>query len=102
MRAMPLLAVANWVSDSFPIIRTVIIVLMVVLSVALVVIVLVQPSNPQGTNVITGQSDTYYSKNKSKTLEGVLRRLTVVLSITLGVLAIVFFVTLAIYNGGSL
>lgn len=94
-----LLSVADWISDSFPVIRTVIIVLMVVLSVALVVIILMQPSNPQGGNVITGQSDTYYSKNKSKTLEGALRRLTVIISITLAVLAIIFFVTLAIYNG---
>lgn len=90
-----------WVTDSFPIIRTVIIVLMVVLSLALILIVLVQPSNPQGMNAVTGQSDTYYSKNKSKTLEGVMRRLTVVISITLGVLALVFFITLAVYSGGA-
>lgn len=91
-----------WVTDSFPIIRTVIIVVMVVLSLALIFIVLVQPSNPQGMNAITGQSDTYYSKNKSKTLEGAMRRLTVIISIVLGVLALVFFITLAVYNGGAM
>ena len=74
-----------WVTDSFPIIRTVIIVVMVVLSLALTLIVLVQPSNPQGMNAISGQSDTYYSKNKSRTMEGVMRRLTVIISIVLGV-----------------
>ena len=77
-----------WVTDSFPIIRTVIIVVMVVLSLALTLIVLVQPSNPQGMNAISGQSDTYYSKNKSRTMEGVMRRLTVIISIVLGVLAL--------------
>lgn len=90
-----------WVTDSFPIIRTVIIVVMVVLSLALTLIVLVQPSNPQGMNAISGQSDTYYSKNKSRTMEGVMRRLTVIISIVLGVLALVFFITLAIYSGGA-
>lgn len=89
-----------WVTDSFPVIRTVIIVVMVILSLALVVVVLVQPSNTQGMNAITGQSDTYYSKNKSKTMEGALKRLTVIISATLGVLALVFFITLAIYSGG--
>ncbi len=90
-----------WVTDSFPIIRTVIIVVMVVLSLALTLIVLVQPSNPQGMNAISGQSDTYYSKNKSRTMEGVMRRLTVIISIVLGVLALAFFITLAIYSGGA-
>ena len=90
-----------WVTDSFPIIRTVIIVVMVVLSLALTLIVLVQPSNPQGMNAISGQSDTYYSKNKSRTMEGVMRRLTVIISIVLGVLALAFFITLAIYSVGA-
>ena len=90
-----------WVTDSFPIIRTVIIVVMVVLSLALTLIVLVQPSNPQGMNAISGQSDTYYSKYKSRTMEGVMRRLTVIISIVLGVLALAFFITLAIYSGGA-
>lgn len=90
-----------WVTDSFPIIRTVIIVVMVVLSLALIVLVLVQPSNERGMNAITGQtSDTFYSKNKSKTLQGVFKRLTVIISIVLAVLSLVFFITLAIYSGG--
>ena len=90
-----------WVTDSLPIIRTVIIVVMVVLSLALIVLVLVQPSNEHGMNAITGQtSDTFYSKNKSKTLQGVFKRLTVIISIVLAVLSLVFFITLAIYSGG--
>lgn len=90
-----------WVTDSFPIIRTVIIVVMVVLSLALIVLVLAQPSNEHGMNAITGQtSDTFYSKNKSKTLQGVFKRLTVIISIVLAVLSLVFFITLAIYSGG--
>lgn len=92
-----------WVTDSFPVIRTVIIITMVVLSLASIVLVLAQPSNENGMNAITGQSaDTFYSKNKGKTLQGVFKRLTVIISIVLGVLSIVFFVTLAIYSGGSL
>ena len=89
------------VTDSFPIIRTVIIIVMVVLSLALIFLVLAQPSNEQGMNAITGQTaDTFYAKNKSKTLQGAFKRLTVIVSIVLAVLSLVFFITLAIYSGG--
>lgn len=94
-----LFGVADWVSASFPIIRFVLLLLIVALSVALTVIVLIQPSNTQGMGGLTGQSDTFYSKNKGRTLEGTLKRLTVVISITLFVLAVLFFVTLIFYAG---
>lgn len=94
-----LFLVPAWVSESFPIIRMVMIIVMVVLSVALVIVVLFQPSNSQGMGAITGQSDTFYSKNKSKTLEGAMKRLTIILSICLFVIALAFFISLVIYNG---
>lgn len=101
MSFQTLFSVPNWVADSFPIIRTVIIVVMVVLSLALILLVLAQPSNENGMNAITGQSsDTFYSKNKGKTLMGVFKRLTIIISIVLAVLSLAFFITLAIYSGG--
>ena len=48
---------------------------------------------------LTGQRDTFYSKDKSKSLESVMKKLTVILGIIEGVLAILFFVTLFIYRG---
>lgn len=89
-----------WVTESFPIIRLVIIILMAVLSLFLILIILIQPSNSQGVGALTGQSDTYYSKNKTKNLEGVMKRLTVITSIVMLVLTIAFFVSLIIYAGG--
>ncbi len=96
---MSFLSVAGWVADSFPIIRIVIITLMVAIGLALIVIIMFQPSSSSGMGALTGQRDTFYSKDKSKSLESVMKRLTAILGIVEGVLAILFFVTLLIYHG---
>lgn len=91
--------VAPWVSNSFPIIRIVLLVLMVLFSIAMIIVVFFQPSNSNGMGAITGQSDTYYSKNKSKTVEGAMKRLTIILGIALFVISLLFFISVAIYAG---
>lgn len=91
--------VPGWVTDSFPILRIVLIALMVVIGLALVVVIMFQPSSSSGMGALTGQRDTFYAKDKSKSLESVMKRITMVLGIIEGVLAIFFFVTLLIYRG---
>lgn len=95
------LAVASWVSDSFPVVRMVLLILIAVLSLALVLVVLFQPGNDGSSlNALQGgNSDTFYAKNRSQTLESMLKRLTVILAIAIAVLAILFFVSVAIYYG---
>lgn len=90
-------AVPEWVAVSFPIIRVVLAVIIALMSVALIVVVIIQPSaSGNGVNPITGQSETYYGKNKSQTLEGFFRKLTVILAISIAVLAVLFFLSLII------
>ncbi len=96
---MNLLSIAGWITDSFPIIRIVLISLMVAIGLALIVIILFQPSSSSGMGALSGQRDTFYSKDKSKSLESVMKKITIVLGIAEGVLAILFFVTLVIYRG---
>ena len=93
------LSVAGWIVDSFPIIRIVMIALMVLIALALIIIIMFQPSSSSGMGALTGQRYTFYSKDKSKSLESVMKKLTVILGIIEGVLAILFFVTLFIYRG---
>lgn len=93
------LSVASWVSDSFPIIRIVMIVLMVAIGIAIILLVLFSPSESSGMGALTGQSDTFYSKNKSKTVESAIKRATIVLGVLEAVLSILFFVSLVIYSG---
>ena len=75
------------------------IVLMVAIALALIVLILFQPSSASGMGALTGARDTFYSKDKSKSLESVMKRITVILGIIEGVLAVLFFVTLVIYRG---
>ena len=93
------LSVAGWIEDSFPIIRIVVICLMVLVALGLIVVIMFQPSSSSGMGALTGQRDTFYAKDKSKSLESVMKKITVVLSIVEAVLAVAFFVTLLVYRG---
>lgn len=77
-------------------IRIVIISLMVLVALALIVVIMFQPSSSSGMGALTGQRDTFYSKDKSKSLEAVMKRITVILGSAEGVLAVAFFITLII------
>lgn len=93
-----LFSVPRWVSNSFPTIRLVLLIAMVVLALAMILVVLFQPSTGDGMGAISGQvSDTFYSKNKGRSLEGIMKRLTIVLAICLFVISILFFVTVVVY-----
>jgi len=90
--------VAPWISASFPIIRIIMIVLLMLLAVAIVVSIFLQPAMADGAGAITGQSsDTYYSKHKEKNFQGLMKKLTAIFSISAAVISILFFVTLHIF-----
>lgn len=61
-----------------------------IICVVLVILVLLQDGKQQGIGAITGGTDTFFGKGKTKTKEGMLNRLTVVLSVFFAVIAIVF------------
>ena len=68
--------------------------LMLLASVALIVVVMMQKSSgDDSVSAITGGgSDSFYGKNKSKTVESKLRKLTVVCIVLMTVLMIAFYV----------
>ena len=96
---MSFLSVANWISDSFPYVRLVMMCLMVAVGIALVIVIMFQPSSSSGMGALTGQRDTFYAKDKSKSLESVMKRVTIALGIVEGVLAVLFFVSLLLSQG---
>lgn len=54
----------------------------VVLAFMIIVVILMQPGKMDGfTNFSGGVSDTFFAKNKSKTREAMLRKVTVVLAV---------------------
>ncbi len=90
----------NWVTTSFPYIRLVLLILMVVFALAMIIVVLFQPASGDGMGAISGQvSDTFYSKNKGRSLEGIMKRLTIVFGICLFAVSLLFFITVAVFIG---
>jgi preprotein translocase subunit SecG len=91
--------VPQWVSDSFPVIRTILVVTLLLLALVMIVIVLAQEGSNGGTNVISGTRESFYSQNKNTTKEGRLKRLMTIAGIAFVVITILYFITLKIYSG---
>lgn len=70
----------------------VMIVLMTLAALFVLVVVLFQPGNSDGVGAITGQSETFFGKNKSKTIEYKLKKLTWICLVIVAVLSVLFFV----------
>lgn len=64
-------------------------ILFVLVSIVLTVIVLMQEGKSAGLGVISGAADTYWGKNKGRSLEGKLEKLTKILAVVFLVLATV-------------
>ena len=67
-------------------------VLSLIASVFVIIVVIMQPGNSEGISAISGHSETFYGKNKSKTLESKMRRLTVIAIAVLMVCMIAFYI----------
>lgn len=68
--------------------RTICIIAMIIISIALTVIILMQEGKSQGLGAISGAADTYWGKNKGRSMEGFLVKTTVVLCVLFFVLAL--------------
>ena len=91
---------AEWIVESFPIIKIVLACLICVCAIFLIVASLCQKSEAEGgTNAITGQADTFYNRNKSGSLQGKIKKWTIAISITILVLCVAFLVINSIYEG---
>ncbi|MDD4110244.1 MAG: preprotein translocase subunit SecG [Clostridia bacterium] len=92
--------IPDWVVVSFPIIRYVLMFVIAVAAVVLIATVLMQEdSSSGGANAITGAQESYYSQNKGKTKEGLLRKVTIAMASTIGISIVLFFVSTLIYAG---
>lgn len=71
------------------ILKTILTVVFILISLALTVIILAQEGKSAGLGTIAGAADTYYGKNKGRTIEGKLEKGTKVLVVLFMVIAIV-------------
>ncbi|MBQ1849060.1 MAG: preprotein translocase subunit SecG [Lachnospiraceae bacterium] len=62
-------------------IRTILSALYIVVSIALVILVLMQEGKAQGLGSISGAAESYWGKNKGRSMEGMLVKITRVLAV---------------------
>ncbi|MEI3339904.1 MAG: preprotein translocase subunit SecG [Eubacterium sp.] len=74
--------------------RTIVQIVFIILSIIMTVIVLMQEGKSAGLGALAGGSDTYWSKNKGRSMEGVLVKVT-------RVLLVLFLAVAAVLNIGS-
>ena len=70
------------------ILRIVLTVIMIVASVIMTIVILMQEGKSQGLGAIAGMSDTYWGKNKGRSMDGFLVKFTTGLVVLFFVLAI--------------
>ncbi len=70
------------------VVRLILTIVMIIVSVALVILVLMQEGKSQGLGAISGMADTYWGKNKGRSMEGLLVKLTTGLAVVFMVLAV--------------
>lgn len=71
------------------VLRIVLTVILILVSIAFTVIVLMQEGKSAGLGAISGAAETYWGKNKGRSMEGALVKITRVLGVVFMVLAIV-------------
>ncbi len=71
------------------VLKTIITIVFIVVCVALVIVVLMQEGKSAGLGSISGAAETYWGKNKGRSMEGLLVKITKVLAVLFMVLAAV-------------
>ena len=75
--------------------RTILTVVFILISIMITIIVLMQEGKAQGLGAISGAADTYWGKNKGRSMEGMLVKLT-------RIAVILFLVIAAVLNMSSI
>lgn len=76
--------------EAFPVIKIILLVIMAICALFIIAVVLFQPSNSSGVGALGGTTETFFSKNKSKTNESKLKKLTVISAVVFCLFAIIY------------
>ncbi len=49
---------------------------LIIMSIAIIIVIILQEGNQQGVGVVTGGADTFFSKNKARSIDAFLSRWT--------------------------
>ncbi len=76
--------------EVWPTLKIVLLAIMAVCALFIIIVVLFQPGNSSGISALGGQTETFLEKNKGKTFDYKMKRLTVIAAIIFAVICIVF------------
>ncbi|MEE1029245.1 MAG: preprotein translocase subunit SecG [Agathobacter sp.] len=71
------------------VLKTILTVVSIIISLVLIVVIMLQEGKSAGLGAISGAADTYWGKNKGRSMEGILVKITRVCVILFLVLAVV-------------
>ena len=71
------------------VLKTILTILFIIISLVITVVILMQEGKTAGLGAISGAADTYWGKNKGRSMEGILVKITRVCVVLFLVLAIV-------------
>lgn len=84
------------VTNAFAIARIVLFCLVVACAIIIIITTLLQNNDSEGTNVITGQQESYYAKNKGGSRDGKLKIITIVCASVLVACVLLYFISFLI------
>lgn len=84
--------ISNAHETVYYIVSTTLIVLMAIAALVAIVLVLMQPSNSTGIDALGGSSETFFGKNKGKSIEAKMKKWTWICLAVLVLLSIAFYI----------
>ena len=75
-----------------PTLRVILAIVLAICGLFNILVVLLQPGNSSGVSALGGTTETFLGRNKSKTFEHKMKKLTIISGIIMAVLCIVFFI----------
>lgn len=91
--------VSSFRENVIPILKIVIACLIVVCSIFMIIAVVCQKGNSNGISGVTGNADTFYNRNKGASLQGKIKKWTIIDAVLLLVLCVTFLILNLIYGG---
>ena len=76
--------------------------IMVVLAIAMIIIVLMQQGTSENVSAITGSSDSFYGRNKAKTHEDRMKKITLLFFSLVLITSVIYFIVSSVEVGQAI
>ena len=90
MNFLDMLMASGGFWNVWPVIKIIALVIMAICALFIILVVIFQPGNSSGVSALGGTTETFVEKNKGKTFEHKMKKLTIISGIIFGVLCVLF------------